>query len=66
MIPYVVEAVPACSKPSTGVSIRISPEERRDFGALVASSTKASQMLFARAKQDPAESPKLVQLIGLS
>ena len=55
----VAETEPACSKPPAGVDMRIGGE-RRDFGALAPSLTRALPILFSGASEGSAELSKLV------
>ena len=61
MVLSVVEAVPASSKPSAGVDVRISPGKRHGFGTSAPSSTRASFLYIMRA-EDLTFLPKLVKL----
>ena len=50
MVLSVVEAVPASSKPSAGVDVRISPGKIHGFGTSAPSSTRASSRHIMRAE----------------
>ena len=65
MVIVAVEAVPAESKPSAAVRVRISTDERHGFGAAAPLSARASFLVQDRAGNPVELSPKLVRHIGL-
>ena len=64
MVLVAVKAVPAGSKPSAAVSVRIFTGERHGFGAAALLSTRALSLQQGRARGSVESSPKLVRHIG--
>ena len=64
MVLVAVEVVPAGNKPTAAVGVRISKDERHDFGTAAPLPTRASSLEQGRAGGLVKSSPKLVELFG--
>ena len=64
MVFVAVEAVPAESKPTVAVHVRISTVKRHGFGAAAPLSTRASALEQGRVRGPVESSPKLARQIG--